>query len=262
MKTLFLFITFFSPMIKVFGQINGIYIEDYKIYDWASEYKLIGEYKNGQREGQWKRIDIKEGRVFELINFNDGKINGEKKTFYKNGIIGSVENFKNDKREGEARYFYENGKRRCFKNYKSDLLEGQYIEYFENGNIYIKGNYSNGKKNGEWLYFEGELKFEFEKDWGGNKIVTIDKSLEYYEMGKRVGEWRTYFKNGKLKIIKNYKNDKLDGEQKYFFENGNIKSIEIYHNDIIEGRSIYYSNGKLKEVVKYRNKNIIFFKTY
>ena len=43
-----------------------------------------------------------------------------------------------------------------------------------------------------------------------------------------------YHKNGKLKIIGNYKNGKLEGEWKYYYENGTLEAIVNYKNgDVI-----------------------------
>ena len=58
---------------------------------------LIGNYKNGEREGEWK--------------------------FYReNGKLEAIENYKNGKKEGEWKVYYENGKLDRIGNYKNGNL--------------------------------------------------------------------------------------------------------------------------------------------
>lgn len=57
----------------------------------------------------------------------------------------------------------------------------------------------------------------------------------------------TYYKNGKVKVLANYKNDTLNGKYKSFFSNGKIEFEANYIMGIKCGVSLYYNkNGSLK----------------
>ena len=127
--------------------------------------------------------NIKE-RYFHI----NGKIEGEKISYFVNGSIFE-------------KCFYQNGK-----------IEGEKIEYWPNGNIYEKCSYINGKTEGEFIVYlpNGSI---FEKctisEWGNTRrIYCILWKWKYYGLNafiKMEGEfilfeWKcsyyAFYKNG------------------------------------------------------------------
>ncbi|WP_026777917.1 toxin-antitoxin system YwqK family antitoxin [Polaribacter sp. Hel_I_88] len=68
-----------------------------------------------------------------------------------------------------------------------------------------------------------------------------------YKEGKKTGEWKEYYNNGKLKSIYNYKSDKLFGAFKQFNEKGELIShIENFNEN---NPDIYLSVYKSKSII-------------
>ncbi|MCC1483788.1 hypothetical protein [Winogradskyella immobilis] len=85
------------------------------------------------------------------------------------------------------------------------------------------------------FYDSGELKIE-----GQNKN------------NKRVGDWKSYHKNGKVSSAYSYNNGKQNRERTVYYESGKIKFlIKRKNEDYI--RSEYYETGELKRENKYKN---------
>ena len=60
------------------------------------------------------------GNLEEIGNFKNGELEGEWKVYRKNGKLEKIENYKNGEREGEWKYYYENGKTlEAIVNYKN-----------------------------------------------------------------------------------------------------------------------------------------------
>ncbi|WP_375579360.1 hypothetical protein ABWH96_20535 [Marivirga tractuosa] len=64
--------------------------------------------------------------------------------------------------------------------------------------------------------------------------------------GRKNGEWTTYFKNGQLASIENYKEDTLHGTQIYYTPKGLYKLKANYYNGIkVDSFLMYTVNGTL-----------------
>ncbi len=101
-------------------------------------------YPNGQLSSEWVEINGKREGIFKTYHLNnsniaeffdkskntddilkicvityyvDGKINGEMKSYYKNGQLCSICSYIDDKRHGEYRKYYSNGQLEKTYNY-------------------------------------------------------------------------------------------------------------------------------------------------
>jgi len=113
-----------------------------------------GSMKEKSREGKW------------IYYHPDGK------------SVMSEENYQNGKLEGEYRTFYLSGEPTEITSYKNGLLDGSYKKYSIKGFIYQDFNYSDGMLNGVAVYYSrktGDLikKGQFKND-------------------QRVGTWENY----------------------------------------------------------------------
>lgn len=71
----------------------------------------------------------------------------------------------------------------------------------------------------------------------------------YFEddKGKKQGEYKLYFENGKLNEIRTYKDDKLCGSYLVYYENGRISHRASFLNNIqIDTAFFYAKNGNLE----------------
>lgn len=64
--------------------------------------------------------------------------------------------------------------------------------------------------------------------------------------GKKQGEWKTYYTNGQVAKVENFRNDTLNGKSFYFDENGNMKGKLFYTMGLkVDSSIMYFSNGRI-----------------
>lgn len=109
---------------------------------------------NKEYEGEWKIYHKESKIVMTSENYKKGKLNGIKKIFYDDGAVAEVLNFSDGKRNGNYKKFGVNEKILEDLNYKNDELHGEATFYDGLGNISIQGQYKDGLKSGIWKTFE------------------------------------------------------------------------------------------------------------
>jgi len=94
------------------------------------------------------------------------------------------------------------------------IAPGDYVEYHPNGGIKIKGIYSETlTREGLWIsYYDNGIKW----------------SESYYSNGKLDGHSLTFYPNGKIRYLGEYKNDEKTGTWTFYDEVGNITNEEKY----------------------------------
>ncbi len=85
-------------------------------------------------------------------------------------------------------------------------------------------------------------------------MVKAGKDREYYIKGKPDGKWISFYSNGKMKSIENWKDGTLDGKYILYNEKGK-KILETYYkNGIDNGKyAVYYENGKPRILGQIKN---------
>src|SRR5690606_17458969 len=64
--------------------------------------------------------------------------------------------------------------------------------------------------------------------------------------GKKIGEWTTYFKNGQIASVENYKNDTLHGRQIHYTPSGRYNLRANYRMGVkVDSFFLYTGNGDL-----------------
>ena len=101
------------------------------------------------------------------------------------------------------------------------------------------GKYDNDEKIGEWKWY-----------YENGKLKTIGN---YDEEGGEIGEWKRYYKNGQLRVYTLYDSDGYaQGEWKWYYEDGQIWTDGKYYDGAKIGEwKWYYENGKLKRYSQY-----------
>jgi antitoxin component YwqK of YwqJK toxin-antitoxin module len=88
------------------------------------------------------------------------------------------------------------------------------------------------------------------KPYTGSVKDTVEgKVIEYSAVdGKKNGEFKTYFKNGKLEMLGQIKQNLNQGKWTYYYPSGQIESEGTFKDDLPDGTwKWFYENGNLKE---------------
>lgn len=121
--------------------------------------------------------------------------------------------------DGESITYYKDGKLESKGNYLNGERNGYWELYWYTGQLKMKGNYKNGKFDGEWReYIEGNLHL-----------------VNTYCDGVLDGESESHYSNGQINWKGQYKNDKLEGEWVYYDIHGNIVEKGSYLNGLRHG---------------------------
>ena len=131
---------------------NGTAIETY--LDQKGNKVSEGVSKNGKKQGKWIYY-FKDGKsIMSEENYVNGNLEGEAKTYYKNGNILEIKKFKNNLLNGNYQRFTEQGKLLQNLNYLDNKLQGPGEYYTSSGKIYTKGEYNNNQKVGIWPVYD------------------------------------------------------------------------------------------------------------
>jgi antitoxin component YwqK of YwqJK toxin-antitoxin module len=147
------------------------------------------------------------GELKTEIPLKDGKVHGIVKLYDKSGFLRQEQSWQMGKKRG------------IFKTYAKS---GALIEEFE---------VFNGKKEGNYFRYDSI---------SGNLSFSAN-----FDDGKIIGEVVSYFKDGRIKKISNYKNDLLNGILKEYYSNGVIKFYGFYRNDTALYHKKWDENGDL-----------------
>jgi uncharacterized protein len=110
--------------------------------------------------------------------------------------------------EGTCRTFYENGQPYETYSLVKGVMNGLNQVFFPNGKLYRKGYFQDDQQIGEWVFF--------------NELG--EKTIGGYKNGNRSGIWTEYYKNGKIKTIKEFDGNNccepIEGSVIFFNEKG------------------------------------------
>lgn len=154
----------------------------------------------------------------------------------------------NGELDGESISYYKNGQLESKGNYINKLRTGNWEFYWYTGQLQSKGSYKEGKFDGEWKeYVDAHL-----------------HSVYNYKEGILEGSSECHFSNGLLNWKGNYKNGKEDGEWNYYDIYGNISEKGSYLNGLRHGlwqeggqMVSHYSDGQRISTEKEKQENSI-----
>lgn len=187
------------------------------------------------------------------------QLHGQIKTYFKNGNLKGIRIYNEITKKGQWEEYFITG-----TPYSISTINGnkrEYTLFYENGAVREHGNYTNERKSGEWLKFDKNgclVKVgSFKNGIFDGKIrrYHMDKPLaiEHYNDRKKTGKW-SWYRNGQLTQIKNYKNDKAHGAHKSFFIDGNLSYERYYaHGTPIGIHKDYTELGIIKHRIIYEN---------
>lgn len=147
-----------------------------------------------------------------------------------------------------------------------NLKENQRIfsAFYQNGNLKLEKKYINNKLISDHrFYSKGEFKLSklYNEGHLGSFIELfpcgkIKKKSISNKQGHDVNLFKikSYFDNGHLKSVQQFKNNLANGKQIFFFKNGKVSKILYYKKGKKKGvMKKYYKNGNLKTEVMFMN---------
>ena len=118
-------------------------------------------------EGEWKYYHFESNQLMTYEFYKNGKLDGIRKVFYKDGTIAEETNYKLGIKEGASKRFSEKGQLIDSHVYKNNLFDGPASYHDGLGNKMYEGNYVNGKRVGMWKFFEN------------NKVIKQVKAVKF-----------------------------------------------------------------------------------
>ena len=130
---------------------------------YAQNGKVIsqGKMKDSLRIGQWNYYHNNSNDLMMVENYEQGKLQGEKRTYYKNGNLAEKAFYKDGLLHGEKIMYSDKGVVLEHLTYRNGELHGPAKFYNGKGELVTEGNYRNDRHHGIWKYYEnGKLKEE------------------------------------------------------------------------------------------------------
>jgi antitoxin component YwqK of YwqJK toxin-antitoxin module/Tfp pilus assembly protein PilF len=276
--------TVYAEMPFVNGKRQGIE----KKYFWNKKLMSEVNYQNGELNGPYKSY-YSNGNTLEVGQSQDNFYHGPWKSYYWDGTLQSDFIYDKGSIDGVYKYYDTDGKPYYEYVYrKGEILEYKYFDksgeilsegrkkggefqftgYHPNGNVSSKGLYDiKGGKEGYWEFFSKNGVLTSKGNHADNMVI---------------GEYISYYNNGKIEYKSNYVNDSLSGYYSEFHKNGQLKrqgwnkdgkangewhsyyidgTLEIknfYHKDQLHGEQQFYSvEGKIERAFQYKYGELI-----
>ena len=107
-------------------------------------------------------------QVKHEFNYKKGILQGEMKSFYKNGQLKCLVHYNQGRISGKSEFWDEKGNLTLEANYKNDQLNGKYSVLYSNGKVKEKGQFRDDKRTGLWTYYDEQ----------GRQITPIPSNLK------------------------------------------------------------------------------------
>lgn len=133
----------------------------------SSTGKVIskGQMEGKNYIGDWVYYHNNSDKIMTTEHYNaNGKLDGDKLTYYENGELAEKAFYKNGMLEGASKWFSEEGVVLKDFQYKNNELQGVSKYYDQEGNLLAEGAYKKGRKDGIWKYYK-DGKLDEEKDF-------------------------------------------------------------------------------------------------
>lgn len=116
--------------------------------------KAEGRMNNDKQDGIWRFYYIS-GKLWGTIMFDKGTASGKAFLYFddEDGTIKAQCEFEDGKINGIYREFYKNGERKAQIEYSEGKPDGEATFYYESGSLKIEGEYKEGDKTGKWKHY-------------------------------------------------------------------------------------------------------------
>lgn len=152
---------------------NSVYTT---FFDQKKNIVSEGKSINKLNEGVWKYYHFESKEIMTLENYVNGKLEGKRTVYFKDGKIAEEAYYKNGMRNGIYRKLLENGTEIELANYKNNEYEGQTVFKDIYGKVVASGLYKANKKVGIWQMWDEKAK----------KLVNKNMNLQGKKIGTKV----------------------------------------------------------------------------
>src|SRR6218665_200615 len=254
---------------------QGGYIGYWNFYYSNGILRSEGAFNDkNKREGLWK-FYYPSGVIKDIENYKDGSIDGGIEQYYTNGNIETKKNYVNNLLDGLQSVYYATGGKQTTYEYKAGKQEGKETAFYSNGTQKYELVMTNGKYEGNFIqyYSNGHImeKSFFKENMRIGKYESYynfpEKTLKSeanYEKGIPTGEYKEYYRNGKVSETGLYnKSGMKDGTWKTFYDDGTISMEQTFSDGKEHGITKYYEeSGKLIEEFPFKNDVLQEYKAY
>ena len=231
---------------------------------YHSEY-ILADFKDGMYHGNYRHF--KGNKLLEECRYKEGNRDGLYKRYYGDGqTVQSERTFIDGKVDGVSRTYHSNGKVETEKVYKLGIEDGYDRRYDSDGTLTLDECYKDGKRDGKWtqhlssnlgdivrisFYKKGLPDGQWSETWKDGK----PRSKSSYKDGKKEGVWIRYGKGGKPEKSTTYKNDEKNGEEITYFTDGTPEKSSNYLNGKLNGvtKEFYFGSGQCKSEYTFKN---------
>ncbi|GAB2492758.1 toxin-antitoxin system YwqK family antitoxin [Algoriphagus taiwanensis] len=220
-------------------------------------------FKDNQPDGLMEEF-YSNGQLKKLVNFSEGKLNGD---FFEFSITGDVllsGRYKDGLKVGEWNSYYRNGAKKSEYSYSNNLLYGTYKAFFPNGNLQKSVEYQNDQEHGPYMRFHEDGQPEIiaafangELNGGWENFDNLGDLISkgQFQEGIRVGFWKEQIREVQgFYRVGEYKEGRKEGVWKVVDENGFIFQEEKFESDQLVSFSEFKTiDGKVLDAGKLVN---------
>lgn len=247
------------------GKLHGNYME-YRHYVGNNDVYVTEDlnYKDGLLHGRCLYKNGEHNAPY-IHNYKDGLLHGESIRFYSEGIVECVTTYDCGNKHGKYTHYNKDGNIDHTAEFVDDVLyDGTYIEYTayminhsviiaKNGMIireekwYGEHLFSLCENDQLWnLYITDSLITVEQKGYIYSYVTIYDhnKVIERYRKlnGLHDGKCISYYENGNIKCVVNYKLGQMEGSYYRYYDNGEIYMVYECHEGDICGDVYIQSN--------------------
>lgn len=144
------------------------------------------------KQANYVTVKDEAGHISEKYQVNENEEKNGTYESYIDGVLVEKSLYKNGKLNGKRTLFHKNGQIEIDENYIDDQLTGTYKSYYEDGTLSQEANYIDGK-------MEGVLKTYFNSGTLKEEVMMVDNNengpfKEFHENGKL--SWEGTYLNG------------------------------------------------------------------
>ncbi len=194
------------------------------LWQWYNESGNMikkGHYKNGLEHGVWINY-YENGQQQDSGLYQSGRMNGFWKFWYEDGQLLQEGTYKRNAQDGNWKIFHENGNLSNEGLMKEGVMSGLWNNYYDNGKLESVLIHKSAEK----------LIVQDTWDLNGKQLVKDGN-----------GAFKSYSKSGQLLVTGEIKDGSRIGEWVTYFEDGKIKEKGLYENDLYKVIDVWASNG-------------------
>lgn len=202
--------------------------------DYSNNGKPANQFDdNHLKQGLWIYFyDSVQTQVSSKGVYVDNKREGIWTEYYKNGKPRSMFTYKNNHIDGAAKIFYETGGLAEEGFWRTNRWIGEYRYYKPSGSLAYEWYFDdNGRRTGEQKYYYDNGKLRLSGTW---------------DNGKETGRITEYYPNGRVMLESDWIEGKSDGIMREYTQSGNLKAEYVFRDGIYDAAAsrIFYENKK------------------